>query len=246
VGVIIPTQACAALLKNKTELLEKAKQRPLSEEEQAALLAQEVLPELGGDPNVALAALRALDITVVEIDDATLPPGPDTAGPLLFCNFRQGAADFFGALPQPFPVRSLADVVAINDQDPANRAPYGQGLLARAAQEPMTAEEYARIHAVAAALAHQWMDTVLETNGVDVLVSGMAYTGSAGAAGVPALTVPAGLDPSGRPQGIILTGDYLSDPQLLSLGFALEQQIGGRVEPDLPAVIDQIDAVRIR
>jgi Asp-tRNA(Asn)/Glu-tRNA(Gln) amidotransferase A subunit family amidase len=90
------------------------------------------------------------------------------------------------------------------------------------------------------------MDSVLESNGVDLLVSGMAYTGSAGAAGVPALTIPAGLDPSGRPQGIILTGDYLSDPQLLSLGYALEQQIGGRVEPNLHAVIEVIDALRMQ
>jgi amidase len=244
VGVIRPTHAAAALLQSKRQLLEQATGRQLSGEEQAALLAQELLPDLGGDPHVAIAALKALGINFVEIDDATLPPGPDTASPLLLCNFRQGAAAFLAALPQPAPIGSLADVVAINGQDPANRAPYGQNLLAAAAREPMTAQEYARIHAVAQALAHQWMDTVLETNNVDVLVSGMAYTGSAGAAGVPALTVPAGLDPLGRPQGIILTGDYLSDPQLLALGFALEQQVQGRVEADLDAAIRQIDAVR--
>ena len=45
------------------------------------------------------------------------------------------------------------------------------------------------------------------------------------------------LTPSGRPQGVILSGEYLSDPKLLALGYALEQQIQGRVEPDLDKVI---------
>ena len=72
---------------------------------------------------------------------------------------------------------------------------------------------------------------------VDVLISGMTYAAQAGAAGVPALTIPAGLDPAGRPQGVVLSGDYLSDPKLLALGYALEQQLEGRVEPDLDAVI---------
>jgi Asp-tRNA(Asn)/Glu-tRNA(Gln) amidotransferase A subunit family amidase len=101
----------------------------------------------------------------------------------------------------------------------------------------MTDAEYETVRAVAQAFARAWIRTVLESNNVDVLVSGMTYASKAGAAGVPALTVPAGLDPSGRPQGVILSGDYLSDPKLIALGYALEQQLQGRVEPDLDAVI---------
>jgi hypothetical protein len=36
---------------------------------------------------------------------------------------------------------------------------------------------------------------------------------------------------------ILLTGDYLSEPQLFSVGYALEQALQGRVEPDLDTVI---------
>ena len=66
----------------------------------------------------------------------------------------------------------------------------------------------------------------------------MKYAGNAGAAGVPALTTP-----NGRPQGIVLSGPYLSDPQLIAVGYALEQALNGRVTPDLDATIAQIDAV---
>ena len=71
----------------------------------------------------------------------------------------------------------------------------------------------------------------------------MSYSGNAGAAGVPALTIPNGHDPNGRPKGIILSGPYLSDPQLIAVGYALEQALNGWVEPDLDATIHQIEAV---
>ena len=64
-----------------------------------------------------------------------------------------------------------------------------------------------------------------------------------GPAGVPALTIPNGLDPNGWSQGIILSGPYLFDPQLIAVGCALEQTLNGRVEPDLDATIAEIDAV---
>ena len=99
------------------------------------------------------------------------------------------------------------------------------------------------MQATAAALGATWMRTILEQNDVDILVTGRKYAGNAGAAGVPALTIPNGLDPNGRPQGIILSGPYLSDPQLIAVGYALEQALNGRVEPDLDATIAEIDAV---
>jgi hypothetical protein len=44
-------------------------------------------------------------------------------------------------------------------------------------------------------------------------------------------------------QAIILSGPYLSDPQLIAIGYALEQALNGRVEPDRDATIAQIDVV---
>jgi amidase len=237
VGVIIPTQAVSATLQGQVALLEQITGQPLSDADRQALLGQEVLPTWGGDPQIAIDALAALGIEVVRIEDVTLPQLPDTARPLLAHSFRAGLDAFFAGLPAPAPVSSLAEVVAFNAEDPANRVPFGQAFLEAAAADTLTDAEYDRVRAVAQAFARTWIKTVLASNDVDVLVSGMTYASSAGAAGVPALTIPAGFDPSGRPQGVILSGDYLSDPKLLSLGYALEQQLQGRVEPDLDAVI---------
>jgi amidase len=173
-----------------------------------------------------------------------LPSQPlDTATPLLSYNFQQGVADFFAAVGDSAPIKSLADVVAINNEDPENRAPYGQHFVEWSANTTTTPEEYERLRATAQAAANEWITTVLEQNDVDVLVYQTSYASYGGAAGIPALTVPAGLDANGRPQGIVLTGPYLSDPQLIAVGYALEQALDGRVEPDLEATMKMIEGV---
>ena len=78
-------------------------------------------------------------------------------------------------------------------------------------------KQFACVQASAAALGELWMRTILEQNDVDILVTGMKYAGNA--AGVPPLTIPNGLDPNGQPQGIVLSGPYLSDPQLIAVGW---------------------------
>jgi Asp-tRNA(Asn)/Glu-tRNA(Gln) amidotransferase A subunit family amidase len=57
------------------------------------------------------------------------------------------------------------------------------------------------------------------------------------------LTIPNGLYPNGWPHGIVLSGPYLSDPQLIAVGYALEQAPNGRVEQGLGAPTAEIDAV---
>ncbi len=196
-----------------------------------------------GNPIQAKAALEAQGITVVEIKQADLPPDVDTAQPQLIYGFGADLNSFLAGLAAPAPVSSIADVVAFNAEDMANRAPYNDRYVEWSATSELTAEEHAQIVAEAQAYANAWMNSLLTTYDVDVLIIGMRYAGNAGAAGVPALTIPAGLDASGKPTGIILTGPYLSEPDLFAVGYALEQAIQGRVEPDLDATIAQIEAV---
>jgi amidase len=244
VGVILPTQQLAGIVASVQPALEASLGRAPTEEEVQEFLATAFLPAIGGDQSPAIEALKAQGIEVVVIDDGALPwPDMDTAQPQLPYDFKAGVADFFAKVGEGAPITGLADVIAINNEDPANRAPYSQNYLEWSVADELTPEEFARVQATAAALGETWMRTILEQNDVDILVTGMKYSGNAGAAGVPALTIPNGFDPNGRPQGIILSGPYLSDPQLLAVGYALEQALNGRVEPDLDATIAQIDAV---
>lgn len=244
VGVILPTQQVADFVAAVTAAAEANNAAAPTDEEMQAIVAAMLLPPSAGDTAPAIEALKAQGIEVVVIDDSTLPwPDMDTAQPQLPYDFKAGIADFFATVGEGAPITSLADVVALNNEDPANRAPYGQSFLEWSVADTLTPEEFAQVQATAAALGETWMRTILEQNDVDILVTGMKYAGNAGAAGVPALTIPNGLDPNGRPQGIVLSGPYLSDPQLIAVGYALEQALNGRVTPDLDATIAQIDAM---
>jgi hypothetical protein len=65
------------------------------------------------------------------------------------------------------PITSLADVVALNNEDPANRAPYGQSYLEWSAADELTSEEFTRVQATAATLGELWMRTILEQNDIE-------------------------------------------------------------------------------
>ncbi len=218
------------------------------------LLAQSVVvPQSGGVTPAVADALEAQGIEMVVIKESELPPiaaHPELA--LLNYGFQDAANKFFAELGQPAPVASLAEAAAANNEDAANRVPYGQRYVEWSVETTTTDEEYQMIVSAAQAAADQWIKGILAQYDVDVLMMGLNYT-QAGAAGVPALTVPAGhilntqTNQPGEPTGVILTGDYLSDGKLIAVGYALEQALmaagNGRVDPDLDATLQQIEAV---
>ncbi|MCB9100751.1 MAG: LysM peptidoglycan-binding domain-containing protein [Anaerolineales bacterium] len=229
VGVVMFEQR----IKTAKEAVEASLGQTLSEDEVKAFTSVWV----EGSPFQAIEALESQGIEVVQIMEADLPPSVDTAQPQLNYGFQDDFKTFAAGLGAPAPVATLAEVVAFNDEDMANRAPYNDRFVKWSVETELTAADQAQIVAEAQAYAEAWMTSLVETYDVDVLIAGTLYAGNAGAAGVPALTIPAGLDATGKPSGIIVTGPYLSDPDLLAVGYALEQALQGRVEPDLDTVI---------
>lgn len=142
----------------------------------------------------------------------------------------------------------LDDVVAVVNEDAAARAPYGQRYVENAASTDSTADQYAAAVAEAQARAEAWLTAVYEQYENDVLMYGTFYT-TGGSAGVPVINIPIGRkinpDPgeADEPAGVYITGPYLSDAQLIAVGYALEQALGDRMEPDLDVTIAQIDAM---
>jgi Asp-tRNA(Asn)/Glu-tRNA(Gln) amidotransferase A subunit family amidase len=83
-------------------------------------------------------------------------------------------------------------------------------------------------------------DATVELNGeqVPTLFTYIRHTDPGANAGIPGLTVPAGLTPSGLPVGLELDGPTGSDRALLAVGLALEQELG-----QLPAPIPRAGSV---
>lgn len=208
------------------------------EKQQTAL--RETLKGQNEGPRVHGEILSDAGVTVVEIPKTAVPPGVDV-NPLLEYGYKEAINTFLADLGAEAPVASLEEIIAFNNEDPDNRAPYGQDYLQGSQNSAITADEYAQTGQENNAFARNRIDATLEAFDIDVIVSEVSQLYAP--AGYPALTVPAGYKEDGQPQAVVFVGRFLSEPQLLAVGYAYEQSSQARVAPDLEATMALIEAL---
>jgi len=180
----------------------------------------------------AIAALTKQGISVVEIDGRSLPPAPRSDEALRF-GFKASLNAFLKTLPRP-PVVALIDVVSFNNADPANRVPYGQRYLEMSQRADSPSADYTKVRERNQTTSRGILDPIFTAAGIDVL---MAPTQIYAPAGYPAMTVPIGVSQTGEPQGVTLIGKRLGEPDLLAVGYAIEQTTQARQAPNLEATL---------
>lgn len=168
---------------------------------------------------LALAdALTAAGATVVRIDTQVSMPEGDV-GPLLAAGFRSDIGKFL-ATHEGAPVKSLAEIIEFNKQQPEQRIPYGQSLLIGSENTKLTDAQLAEKGKALEAEARKGVDAALTENKVDVVITeSQAYAQASN----PAIAVPIGYGSDGVPKGITLVGRYLEDAKLVSAAFAVEK-----------------------
>jgi amidase len=147
-------------------------------------------------------------------------------------------------------VRTLADVIAFNEQHRDREMPYfGQELFLRAQEKgPLTTPAYldalaknqrlSRAEGIDAVMEQHTLDAIIAPTGgpswMTDLVAGDHYTGGSSTApavaGYPNLSVPMGFV-FGLPVGLMFMGRAWSEPTLLKLGYAFEQATRHRKPP---------------
>jgi amidase len=191
-----------------------------------------------------IETLNAAGVTAVEVPATAIPSayalGVDVQSALQY-GFKEALNAFLTNLGDGAPVRSLEEIIAFNNEDLANRAPYGQDYLETSQNTTISAAEYQEMEQGNQAAARTALDQLFEQNDIDVIVSEVAQLYAP--AGYPALTVPSGYAEDGTPQGMIFVGRFLSEPQLLAVGYAYEQATQVRVTPDLEATMGLIEAI---
>ena len=186
-----------------------------------------------------ISKLNEAGIVTVEVPAAAAPnPFLVDVGPALEYGFQEAINAFLAGLGPAAPLASLEEIVAFNNEDLANRAPYGQEYLEGALNTAISASEYEALEEGNPAAAREALDELFEQYELDVLLVdfGQLYA----PAGYPALTVPSGYTEDGAPQGLIFVGRYLSESQLLAVGYAYEQATQARVAPNLEATMQLI------
>ncbi len=170
---------------------------------------------------------------------------------VLFYEFKAGLNAYLANLRNP-PIRTLADLIAFNEQHAAEELSwFGQErLLAAERKGPLSSLEYREAHAVARRLSRAaGIDGVMDSGNLDAilaptggpawvtdLVNGDHFGGSssqfAAVAGYPNVTVPAGFV-HGLPVGVSFFGRAWSEPTLIRIAYAFEQATRHRRAPRL-------------
>jgi len=181
----------------------------------------------------ALSVMESLGATVVDVDTGDVFAYSGDEFTALLYEFRAQIADYLATLTHT-DMHTLADLIAFNNAHCVQEMPYyDQDVFLLAEQFPGYPNDpayiAARTHARTA--ARSGIDSVINS-GVDAIVA-PHLTNSTGpaVAGYPNLSIPVGIRDSGRPAGMLMYSTFLHEPQLIGFGYALEQALNVRQQP---------------
>jgi amidase len=181
----------------------------------------------------ALSVMESLGATVVDVDTGDVFAYNGDEFTALLYEFRAQIADYLATLTHTS-MRTLADLIAFNNAHCPQEMPYyDQDVFLMAEMFPGYPNDpayiAARTHARTA--ARSGIDSVINS-GVDAIVA-PHLTNSTGpaVAGYPNLSIPVGIRDSGRPAGMLMYSTFLEEPALIGFGYALEQALNVRQQP---------------
>ncbi len=181
----------------------------------------------------ALAVMQSLGATVIDVDTGDVFAYNGDEFTALLYEFRAQIADYLATLTHT-DMHTLADLIAFNDAHCQQEMPYyDQDVFLLAEQFPGYPNDPAYIAARthARTTARSGIDNVINS-GVDAIVA-PHLTNSTGpaVAGYPNLSIPVGIRDNGRPAGMLMYSTFLHEPQLIGFGYALEQALNVRRQP---------------
>jgi amidase len=129
--------------------------------------------------------------------------------------------------------REIEDIIEYNNQDPSNRAPYGQKLFENMVNDKTNFNFSQNIKNELLEKGKRFFASVWEQN-LDAIVSIDNRHAAYAALGFnPCIVVPMGYKNDGQPTGLTFIGQQGSDSNLLKLAHAFEIRSGYRKPPKL-------------
>jgi amidase len=201
--------------------------------------------------NAAIATMKAQGAIIVDpADIATNSKLGDPEFEVLLYEFKADLNAYLASLGPKAPVKTLADIIAFNEQHKDQEMPwFGQEIMIRAqAKGPLSEKKYlddlakdmrlSRAEGIDATMTKYKLDAIVAPTGGPAwptdLVNGDHFGGGsstpAAVAGYPNINVPAGFTHE-LPVGISFFGRAYSEPTLIKLAYAYEQASKHRRAP---------------
>jgi len=182
----------------------------------------------------ALSVMAKLGATIVDTDTGDVFEYAGDEFTALLFEFKAQIADYLATLSHT-KMQTLADLIAFNLAHCKEEfVYYGQEVFdaSEATSGDLTDPTYVAARNHARTAARMGIDNALAADNLDAIVA-PHLTNSTGpaVAGYPNLSLPVGIRSNGRPVGMLIYSTFLHEPQLLGIGYDLEQEINVRRQP---------------
>ncbi|XP_062176774.1 probable amidase At4g34880 [Alnus glutinosa] len=177
-----------------------------------------------------LNTMRQRGATIVdnlEIANVDVILNPSQSGELtaMLAEFKVTLNDYLKELISS-PVRSLADIIAFNQNNPQleKTAEYGQGTFIASEKTSGFGGKERQAVELMENLSRNGFEKLMKENELDAMVTpGLGAIALLAIGGHPGITVPAGYDSDGMPFGICFGGLKGTEPRLIEVAYAFEQ-----------------------
>lgn len=169
----------------------------------------------------------------VQVDEVLFEPKPMYNDKTLLYEFKVALNAFLDEVKGYTNMKSLADIIAFNKEDPERRLKYGQSILevSEATLGTLEEEAYVTLRAEYRNEAERFQ-SLLEDNHYDALIS-TRRTSYAPIAGNPSISVPAKALTDTSPRAIVFVGKRFDDALLIALAHHYEIHTKKRIPPTL-------------
>jgi amidase len=206
------------------------------------------LPEIVVVVEEAIEAMRRAGATIVDPVDTGNPFAWNEAEfTVLLFEFKHDIEEYLSTLRHTS-MRTLGDLIRFNNEHCEQEMKFfGQEifLLAEETGGDLSSPTYRRARKLCLQLGREkGINRVVREHNLDAVLSPSYGFGSSAPAiaGFPVMSVPVGFTADGKPAGVWLYAGFMQEPQLIAVGFGIEQLLhahepphfAGHVPPPLP------------